>query len=95
MNEKDSLIKDLTNKVKELEKQVKSNTDTVQDHTQMLNNHTQRIEKLEGITSNLQDRMKAIDEKLAVLGDGGLDLSSIQNLMDKFRQECDQRYAQK
>lgn len=50
-------------------------------------NHNVRIEKLEGITKDLQDRIKKINEQLAILGDGGLDINAIKGLMDKFKKE--------
>lgn len=50
-------------------------------------NHNVRIEKLEGISKDLQDRIKKINEQLAILGDGGLDINAIKGLMDKFKKE--------
>lgn len=99
-DEKDAKIKDLTDRVKILEKeskehneQIRDNTDGLRDHKNTLVNHKDRIEKLEAVTKSLQDRLKQIDDKLEVLGDGGLDLNAIRDLLEKLRREWDGKYA--
>lgn len=99
-DEKDAKIRDLSERVKMLEKQakdhheqIKDNSEAVRGHASTLGNHKERIEKLEKLTKSLQDRVDNIDSRLEVLGDGGLDLNAIKNLLDKLKKDCDGKYA--
>lgn len=67
--------------------QIKDNKENLDKHTSVLNDHSKRIENLEGITKGLQDRLKTIEDKLVILGNGGMDLNSIKSLLDKFKSE--------
>ena len=86
-------VKVLEKQGKEHHEQIKDNSESLKDHKNTLVNHKERIEKLEGITKSLQDRLKQIDDKLEVLGDGGLDLNAIRDLLEKLRRECDGKYV--
>jgi len=64
IDKRDQSIKDLTDRVKDLEKKSKDQSELISDnstaiegHTTILNDHTIRIEKLEGITSKIQEKL--------------------------------------
>ena len=103
-DEKDAKIKDLSDQVKMLQQQVKDNkeniehnTDSINSNTKIINDnsskikdHNTRIEALEAKTSHLEGLLKDV-----MPGDSGLDLESLQNLLNDFKQECDQKFASK
>ena len=86
-------VKILEKQVKDYNEQIKDNSDSIRDHKSTLGNHKDRIEKLENLTKSLQDKINQINSRLEILGDGGLDLGAIKDLLDKLRRDCDGKYA--